>query len=238
MKRNLLVLALLASSCALYAQQNDSAAVVKAIFEHYNPSVLQRAEQDPAYNAVLQQVIYSTPTDGTLENHWEVAALAKNFDNSIRLSALAQEYEDALIMAAASGNAVEPTAQKYRAELTQVYSRIWAVSVNMQEELLARYKKILKQTGKDPSFSKEQRDEQKKEIQGRMDKTKAYLKQLKGNAGEYITSAVDSVMMSAENNAAMTLALTQARSQMQAAQAVEEVQNLQIKNNNQKRVAK
>ena len=239
MKKSLIVLAVLASACALYAQEGTSAQEVLAFFTQYNPSVLQKAQHDPAYNEILQQVVYSTRLDGSMETRLEMIALVRNFDSSVKIAELEQSYQDALLLAVTNDLPTDVISQKYREELRDTYARMWAVSVNMQEELVSQYKKILKDLKKNTDLTAEQRAGQQEIIKQRKANSEAYLKQIKENAGQYIMSAVDASMLGAERNVYRELsAVAEAKALVQAAEQARASENLQVKNKNKKPVAK
>ena len=225
MKKSLFVLAVLASACALYAQDKTSEQEVLSYFAKYNPSVLQKAQQDPGYNAVLQRVIQGVEPDGTLESRLEMVALVRNFDTSVKLFTISREYEDALLIAVTGDAPLAPVNQKYRADFTESYTHVWAESVNLQEELIKEYKEQLKAAKQDTSLSKEQREEK--------------VKQINKNVGENISAAADAAMNESAKNVAQKIeAINQVRAQRMAAFEAAQSANMEVKNNNQKPVAK
>lgn len=239
MKKSLCVLAVLASSCALYAQEGSSAQEVLSYFKKYNPAVLEKAQQDAAYNSALQNVVNNVKLDGSLEAQLEMIALVRNFDNSVKLMATSQEYEDALLMGITSESDTDPIVKKYRQEFKNVYGGIWAVSVNLQEQLLSQYKQMLKGVKKNQNLTPEQRAAEQDVLNKKIAASQKYLKQIKDNAGEYITSAANAAMATAENNVFTRISeLNKVKAQMEAAKAARESDNLQVKNKNQKPVAK
>ena len=239
MKKSLFVLAVLASACALYAQDKTSEQEVLSYFAKYNPSVLQKAQQDPGYNAVLQRVIQGVEPDGTLESRLEMVALVRNFDTSVKLFTISREYEDALLIAVTGDAPLAPVNQKYRADFTESYTHVWAVSVNLQEELLKEYKEQLKAAKQDTSLSKEQREEKVKELKTKIKNTEKYLKQINKNVGENISAAADAAMNESAKNVAQKIeAINQVRAQRMAAFEAAQSANMEVKNNNQKPVAK
>lgn len=239
MKRSLLVFAVLACSCSLYAQENSSAREVLSFFTKYNPAVLEKAKQDRTYNEILSGVINQIKLDGSLETRLEMIALVRNFDNSVKLTTLGLDYENALLLAITDNKSTEAASEKYRQAIKDVYVRIWAVSVNVQEELIAQYKQILKDIKKNTALTAAQRAEQEALVRQKMDKAEKYLKQIKSNCGEYITAATDAAMASAQSNVYMEImAVTDAKREMQISQQARESDNFQVKHNNQKPVAK
>ena len=241
MKKSLLILAALATACVLQAQEVSSQQEVLSLFAKYNPAVLERAQRDPAYNAILQEVVNNTHLDGSLEAYIEMIALVRNFDTSMQIAALTQEYEDALLMAVTSGSDLQALNQKYRQEFGKAYSSIWAVSVNLQEELIAQYKQILKDLKKNPDLTDQQRKEGKAAINEKLNKSRTYLKQIKNNASEYIGAWVNSSMGRAQNNVNKSIAQlnsVKTKAEMEEAQRARASDNLQVKNKNQKPVAK
>ena len=131
MKRSLFVLATLAMSSALYAQGEAGGYTreqVLDIFAQYNPSVLEYASQNAGYNAILEGFASSYQLPQTPENRYELVAAVRNFDNSLRLAAAAQAYQDAVLYARMSGNEMPMAAARFRrcsAKCARRGSTVW-----------------------------------------------------------------------------------------------------------------
>ena len=239
MKKSLLILAVMACCCAAYAQDKTSAQEVLSLFATYNPSALQKAQEDPGYNALLQNIVNQAQIQDTLESRLEMIALVRNFDSSVKLFTTGREYEDAVLIAVTGDYPLEPVNAKYRPAFTEAYTNVWAVSVNIQEELLAQYQQMLKDSQKNTALSKEQRAEEKKSLKEKISNTQKYLKQMKKQPGEYIAGAVNEAMLDAQRNVgAKIAAINEVRAKKLAAARAQESANLEIKNKNQKPVAK
>lgn len=211
MKRGLFLLATVTLSSALYAQGMLTPEKAREIVGNFNPQLLERASQDQNVSVLVEELISSylaqKPAD-TLATKYELAALARNFDNSLDLYQTTQEYEQAVRYSYAGEN-IEPAARQHAQDkLQQVFTRIWAVSVQVKAELLAQYKSL-----KNPNN------------QGVISALSADLKNLKTNVGEQIVGLVDETLL-------------QARARVQAEQtALQETSNLQIKTKHKKPVA-
>ncbi len=211
MKRGLFLLATVTLSSALYAQGTLTPERAREIVKNFNPQLLERASQDQAVSQLLEKLISSylakQPSDN-LATQYDLAALARNFDNSLALYGVTQEYQQAIHYSYAGEN-VEPAARQHaQEELRQIFSRIWAVSVQIKEELLAQYKSAQVQVDPKAIFILE-----------------ADLKNLKTNVGEQIVGLVEDT-------------LGQAQAQVLAEQtALQETTNLQIKAKHKKPVA-
>ncbi len=211
MKRGLFLLATMTLTSALYAQGVLSAEKARQIVGNFNPQLLERAAQSPAVSQLVDELISSylskQPADD-LAGRYELAALARNFDNSIALYEVTQGYEQAVRYSYA-GQDVEPSARQYAQEqLRGILARIWAVSVQTKTELLAQYKK-LHAPANGPVISALETE----------------LKNLQTEVGDHLAELVQ-------------VTLNQAQAQVQAEQtALRETTNLQVKTKHKKPVA-
>ena len=147
MKRGLFLLATFTLSSALYAQDALTREQAQDVFAAYNPALLEKAAQDENLNQFLEDVLAGylaqRPQD-TLENRYTLIALARNFENSLAVNAALTQYKNALIYSQQGGD-VQAAAREHASKiLAEVYPRIWAVSVQVKEELLTQYQKELK----------------------------------------------------------------------------------------------
>lgn len=211
MKRSLFLLATVTLSSALYAQGIMSSQKARQIVEDFNPQLLERASQDGAISQLLEELITSyvakQPLDN-LANRYELAAIARNFDNSIDLYKTVQDYQQAVRYSLVGEN-IEPSALQYAQDrLRGIYARIWAVSVQDKTALLAQYKLLQDPANQDNILA-----------------LKAELKQLQTNVGQQLTGLVQN-----------TLAQAKARVLAEQAERVA-TSNLQIKTKHKKPVA-
>ncbi len=236
MRRSLFVLATLAMSSALYAQADTALYTrekVLDIFAQYNPSVLERATQNAGYNAVLESFLTAYNAPETQAARYDLIAVARNFDNSIRLHALIKQYEESSVLAQLGGIAPSTVRSYAREQLKDVFQNIWAVTVQLRELQLKEAQDSLKQLRKDKTLSKEARSAQVFSLKQQIKALKAELKAFKKNPGEQILTAVDSVLVQADERLAAQV-VQQAASSEQSLQT----ENLQIKTKNKKPVAK
>ena len=117
MKRGLFLIASIALSSALYAQTEPallSREQVLDLFAQYNPSVLEKAKTDTNYQAILEAFVRSYRLPDTLNNQATVIAGIRNFENSLRLQALTQNYKKSMTLAKMSGQAEQGVRDAYR----------------------------------------------------------------------------------------------------------------------------
>lgn len=148
MRRSLFLLATLAMSSALYAQQDANGynrEKVLDIFAQYNPVVLENAKNNADYNAVLENLAVSYQAPDTEEARFELISVARNFDNSIRLHMLSEQYEETLFLSAVNGVDSAATDKYFTRQVSDVLARVWAVTVNLREEQAKEYKRQLSQ---------------------------------------------------------------------------------------------
>lgn len=235
MRRSLFVLAALVLTPALYAQE-DSAHFTREqvldIFSQYNPSVLERAKTDTDYNAVLESFLSAYEASDTKPARTELIAVARNFDNSIRLQALTDIYRQAALTSSLMGQSADSAENLFRADLTDVFNRVWAVTVCLREYELSEAKRVLKDVRRDKTLSADARKTQTQELKNLIRVLKAEIKSLKHNRGAAVMSAVDSFLHKMQEEQA---GLLRAAS---SAVSSSETENLQIKSKNKKPVAK
>lgn len=236
MRRSLFILASLALSSALYAQAEPapfSREQVLEIFSQYNPSVLEQAQADADYNSILESFLASYESSRTPMGRYELIAVARNFDNSIRLQALTDVYKQTATASSVMGGPSAAAEQLFRKDLTDVVGRIWAVTVQLRSFQLKEAKARLKSVRADKMLSKEVRTLQADQIKAEIRALKAEIKSLQKHRGEIIQSAVDAYVLQTQKQASQGL-LRAARSSLDTAEA----ENLQVKSNHKKPVAK
>ena len=234
MKRGLFVLAGLTLSSALYAQQTLTLEQARHIVADFNPQLLERAAQNADVNSLVEEMISSyveaQPTD-TLETRYALAALARNFDNSIALHAAVQQYKDALRYTQAGGNVHAAAEQTVTTQLSHVYPRIWAVSIQTKEALLKAYEQEQRSLRKDKTLSADVKEEQLRALDFSDTALRADIKQLRTRTGEQLRALTQATLAQAKAQVAQERAALQEQT---AAQTT----NLQVKSNHKKPVAK
>lgn len=103
------------------------------VFSRFNPSVLQKAEQNPVYQAALEQFLTTYAPASSETFLIEVIAVARNFDNSIDLKALTDAYHQMWLTAKMSGQDFSVLRRLFRQDVAKVMSRVWAVTVQLRQ---------------------------------------------------------------------------------------------------------
>lgn len=194
MKKGLLLLAALAVSSALCAQENQNLGRedVLAAFKEYNPAALEKAARNPAYNDLLNKVAAAYAAPDTDERQNEMIALVKNFDNSVRLQAAREEYFNGRTLQAVSGEELAALDARVQAELQEVVESVFDNTLEVREIQIDRYQDQIKAVKKDDSLSKEQKKASVAELKDKIKAVKTEIKTLKKNSKQKIqdTAAV------------------------------------------------
>ncbi|WP_428053806.1 hypothetical protein [Candidatus Avelusimicrobium stercoris] len=241
MRRSLFLLATLAMSSALYAQPDASTynrEKVLDIFAQYNPAVLENAKKNADYNAILEDLAASYQAPDTEDARFELISVARNFDNSIRLHTLSEQYEEALFLSAVNGVDASATDKYFNRQVADVLGRVWAVTVNLREEQIKEYKKQLAQVKKDKTLSSGDRTAQSNALKAKIKAVKAELKALKKDPGSQISTAAQVFGQQVQTRVQTRLSALAASSEKDAALQTEQTPNLQVKTNHKKPVAK
>lgn len=204
MKRGLFLVATFTLSSALYAQNAFTRQTARDVFAAYNPVLLEKAAQNAQLTEFLDEMlarfVAQYPQD-TLENRYTLIALARNFENSVLANAVLEEYTDALVYSHQGGNVQAPARAHATRTLAEVYPRIWAVSVQVKEDLLAQYKKELRAETTTAA--------QKKGLRAAISVLEADLKNLHTHTGEQLIALTRQALQGAEAQAAATRATLQ-----------------------------
>ena len=241
MRRSLFLLATLAMSSALYAQPDASTynrEKVLDIFAQYNPAVLENAKKNADYNAILEDLAASYQAPDTEDARFELISVARNFDNSIRLHTLSEQYEEALFLSAVNGVDTSATDKYFNRQVADVLGRVWAVTVNLREEQIKEYKKQLAQVKKDKTLSSADRTAKSNALKAKIKAVKAGLKALKKDPGSQISTAAQVFGQQVQTRVQARLAALAASAEKDAALQTEQTPNLQVKTNHKKPVAK
>lgn len=188
MKKGLLLLAALAVSSALCAQENQNLGRedVLAAFKEYNPAALEKAARNPAYNDLLNKVAAAYSAPDTDERQNEMIALVKNFDNSVRLQAAREEYFNGRTLQAVSGEELAALDARVQAELQEVVKSVFDNTLEVREIQIDRYQEQIKAVKKDDSLSKEQKKASVAELKDKIKAVKTEIKTLKKNSKQKI----------------------------------------------------
>ena len=193
MKKGLLLLAALAVSSALCAQENQNLGRedVLAAFKEYNPAALEKAARNPAYNDLLNKVAAAYAAPDTDERQNEMIALVKNFDNSVRLQAAREEYFNGRTLQAVSGEELAALDARVQAELQEVVKSVFDNTLEVREIQIDRYQDQIKAVKKDDSLSKEQKKASVAELKDKIKAVKTEIKTLKKNSKQKIQDTAD-----------------------------------------------
>lgn len=188
MKKSLLLLAALAVSSALCAQENQnlSREDVMAAFKEYNPAALEKAAQNPLYNDLLNKLAAAYSAPRTEEKQNELIALVKNFDNSVRLQSAREEYFEGRTLQAVSGTELSALDKRATEQILSVVRGIYEQTLEVKEIQIKRYKKQIKTVKKDASLSKEQKSRAMGELKAKIKAVKAEIKTLKQDSAQKI----------------------------------------------------
>lgn len=188
MKKGLLLLAALAVSSALCAQENQNLGRedVLAAFKEYNPAALEKAARNPAYNDLLNKVAAAYSAPDTDERQNEMIALVKNFDNSVRLQAAREEYFNGRTLQAVSSEELAALDARVQAELQEVVKSVFDNTLEVREIQIDRYQEQIKAVKKDDSLSKEQKKASVAELKDKIKAVKTEIKTLKKNSKQKI----------------------------------------------------
>jgi len=238
MKRSLTVLAILAMSSSAFAVDNYNREKVLELFAQYNPSVLQRADENETYNSILQELVDSYNGPENMDTRLELIALIRNFDNSLALSVLDRRYGEIFLMGKMSGTDIDSAREKYRSDVQTLIGKIWAVSVQVQELRLQEYKEQLKTVKKDDSLPASEKKENVDFLNKQIQNTRLEIKNLKKDPGTYIANVTDMYVLQTERNLAEQLLSAHQQLQQETSLQAAQAENLKISYKNKKPVAK
>ncbi len=218
MKRGLFLVATVTLCSAMYAQGTLSREEAQSIFAQYNPGLLTTAQENSQMNRLLQEVLHTYAAQNlpdTLETRYTLIALARNFENSVALHWVSNTYKQAVLYSQLGGNTQAAAQAAARADLQTIYSRIWAVSVQVKEDLLRAYKAAHKQ-----ALRARDKDKAQQYVQS-VQSVQADLKTLRTQVGPQIVTLVQDALSTAQEQAQKAL----------------QADNLQLKTKHKKPVA-
>lgn len=231
MKNGVFLLATVLLSSALYAQQPLTYQATEELFLRYNPQLMARAAQKDELRSVVQQVIATyisqQPLD-TLENRYTLIALARNFENSLALHALTEQYQHTALYAQLGNSEVlEPAREAAQKNLVATYARVWAVSVQVKEDLLSQYKKMRRETVQNTGLTQPEQKARRARLDNTIEALQADIHQLRTQPGEQLLALARKTLAQADEQVHAKLTALEAES----------ADNLQIKTKHKKPVA-
>ncbi len=202
MKKSLLFLAALAVSSALCAQENQNLGRedVLSAFKQYNPAAFEKASANADYNNLLNKLASAYSAPRTEANQTELIALVKNFDNSISLEVIRQQYVSARTLQAVSGTELQSLDRQAVATLLPVVENIFENTLEVRKIQIQALKKQIKAAKKDKTLSKEQRKGQVAALKAKIKALKAEIKGLKSNSKQKIQDAADTYFADIRSN--------------------------------------
>ncbi len=239
MKKSLLFLAALAVSSVLCAQDNQRLGRedVLAAFKEYNPSALEKAASNPAYNDLLNKVASAYSAPRTEERLNEMIALVMNFDNSVLLQAAREEYFEGRTLQLTSGANIGALDERVYNKILEVVKSVFANTLEVKNIQIDRYKEQIKAIKKDEAVSKDAKKEAVAQLNQQIKNIKREIKALKKNSKQKIqdTALVYFADIRSDFDKQQAVQLQKAQTQEAAASqaAVHDV-----KANNKKPVAK
>ena len=189
MNKTVWLLTMLAVSSALYAQETCQLGKdeLLAAFEQYNSAALKEATVNELYADILNKLAAAYCAPRTEQNQYELIALAKNFDNSLRLHALRTHYFETRTLQAMSGvEGLEGLEQSTRGALKEVVQSIFDNTLEVKNIQLKDYKKQLKQTRKNAALSTEQKQQRVTQLSAQIKQIKREVRWLKQNSKQKI----------------------------------------------------
>lgn len=191
MKKNVLLLLLLAMYSAAYAQQTSllGAEDMQQAFEQYNPGALQQAEQDAAYKEILTQLTTAYAVPRTEENELELIALVKNFDNSVTMYALRQFYTQQRTLQAMTGTQLEALTEQMQRMMEPVVQRIFDNTLEVKKIQIKRYQMQIKEIKKDKNLTASDKKTRIEQLKQRIKEVKQEIRLLKADAKQTIKNS-------------------------------------------------
>lgn len=239
MKKSLLLLAALAVSSALCAQesQNFGREDVLAAFKEYNPAALEKAAQNPAYNDLLNKVADAYSAPRTEANQSEMIALVLNFDNSVRLQVVREDYFNGRTLQMVAGEELAALEKGVSSDLKDIVKDVYKNTLKVKDLQIDRYKDQIKAVKKDEALSKEQKEEAVNKLNDQIKAVKAEVKTLKKNSKQKIQDTAD-VYLAEIRTEFLARQNAQLRSAQQKEEAAAQAPAKEVKADNKKPVAK
>ena len=189
MKNHIWALGLLAVSSMLYAQEatHFNKEDLLAAFRTYNPGVLQRAATNRAYGDIVNQLATSYSMERNEENRYMLIALVKNFDNSLILEALRQDYVQQMNLYTMSGSpAPEGLEKNTLSQLNRLVTDIFNNTIDVKQIQIKDYKQQIKQVRRDSTLAADQKQQQIKQLKEKINQVKQEMRVLKKDSKQKI----------------------------------------------------
>ncbi len=240
MKRSLAIFAILAlSSMSLCAAENYTREQMLNLFAKYNPAVLERAQQDKGYALLLESVMASYNVEQNENNYYELVALVRNFDTSLELSALSQEYDRAFPINYAYGLDTSAITDRFIENLHPVFGKIWAVTVQVRELQVKDKKQQIKDLRHNKTLSAQEKEQVKKELNNQLSLLKKEIKSLKKDSSQQIDFVIKNYVAQEQEQSLLSFQEEQRiAAAMEQEKAAKEAKNLSVTSKNKKPVAK
>lgn len=241
MKKSLFLLAMAVMSTALYAQGENASLTqeqVLDVFARFNPSVLEKAKQNPTYQTTLDNFVSSVST-GAVSISWvDLIAAARNFENSLQLNQVTKKYQQLWLAAKMSGAETTVADENFAHEVSTIFSRVWAVTVQLRRYQLEQAQTALKNLSNAQDMSEADFQETKGRLNREITLLKTEIKTLQYKPGVQIQSAAQEYMSRVQRQLQENTFSIKKNQAIQDEQAAQQTTNLQIKSNHKKPVAK
>lgn len=193
MRKGWLALAVLAFSSAVCAQNQTTLGKEDLLtaFEQYNPVALEKAAQDEQYAAILEELISAYEEPRTETSQYEMIALAKNFEQSIALHLIGQNYLQQFTLQQMSGQVLPAWRENMFADLTPVMQQVLDNTLFVRNLQIKEYKEQIKQLSRDKSLFAVQKKQQQDQLKEQIRQVKQEIKGLKANRNKTIRAALE-----------------------------------------------
>ena len=205
MKKNIWLLAALTVCSAVCAQQTPQLGAEDMLraFRTYNPAALEKAAADPVYGQILHELAQNYSAPSNPKEWYDLVGLVKNFDNSLRLELIRQNYLEGRTLQLMSGTSLAALDAQTRAQLVEILQSVFENTLAVKEIELSDFKQVFAQTHaaqlKAPikALKKEIRDLKKNSKQKIQNTADVYLQKIQADF-----AAVQPQQLSAEQSAA------------------------------------
>ena len=241
MKKSLFLLAMAVMSTALYAQGENTPLTqeqVLDVFARFNPSVLEKAKQNPTYKTTLDNFVSSIATGASSISWIDLVAAARNFENSLQLNQITKKYQQLWLAAKMSGADTTVADENFSSEVASVFSRVWAVTVQLRRYQLDQAKAERNELAHAQDKTEAEVQEAKERLNSAITLLKAEIKTLQYKPGVQIQSAAQEYTSRVQRRLQENTFSVQQAQAAQDEQAAQQSTNLQIKSNHKKPVAK
>lgn len=152
---------------------------VLGAFAQYNPAALEKASAHKDYGELLNKLSLVYSAEDTEENRLELIALVKNFDNSIFLQQIKNNYEDARVLQLVTGTDLKALNQATYQSILVLVKSIFDNTIEVKKIQQNLYKKELKNIKKNKTLSAEEKTVFSKAIKAKIENVKKEIKLLR-----------------------------------------------------------